>query len=420
MSQKCTGADHEAGPCQQKKASGCEYFTTGCETRASPEALNDPDHIKGILSDEQNHIAMLRQFQNEVWAMQEDVCAKDACLSDGSACFSPRTPRSLQEATEESEVLRMKLETSEKKLQDFQKSARELQHKVELLERAKIQCAKEAASCTAFLKKQMDDFVSSAECMRQEAQDTRGELEKHIFVLEAEKNDSEAQVLHMQHAVPEEEYYALQRQLHEAEQERREAATKQESAEAHVQLLSGERVLLQGHCVQLVDFARRIEVEKDMEQARTVAYFEDQLANAKSEIASLSSERASLQGHCAQVVDHAKLIEVAKDMEQARTVTYFEDQLANAKAEIVQLQQDLAEAMKKCHLSEARLERQAAVAAHRQQKDQETIADLRALIIAHNSATKEQRNKSEKRKAASHQAKPRRSSQTGSSCHRRK
>jgi len=257
---------------------------------------------------------MLRQFQNEIRAMQEDVCSEGACLSAGSTCHSPSTPRSLQETTEETKILRMKLETSEKKLQDFQKSARELQHKVELLERAKIQCAKEAASCTAFLKKQMDDFVSSAECMRQEAQDTRGELEKHIFVLEAEKNDSEAQVLHMQHAVPEEEYYALQRQLHEAEQERREAATKQESAEAHVQLLSGERVLLQGHCVQLVDFARRIEVEKDMEQARTV--------------------------------------------------TYFEDQLANAKAQIVQLKQDLAGAMRKCHLSEVRLERQAADAAH--------------------------------------------------------
>jgi len=282
MSQKCRGADHQAGPCQQKKASGWEYFKIGCETRASPEGLKDPNRIKGLLSDEQNHIAMLRQFQNEIRAMQEDVCAKNECLSDGSTCFSPRTPRSLQEATEESEVLRMKLETSEKKLQDFQTSVGQLQDKVKLLERAKTQCAKEAESRIAFLKRQMDDFVSSAECMRQEAQDKRGQLEKHILVLEAEKHDAEARALNMQHAVPEEEYYALQRQLHKAEQERREAATKQESAEAHVQSLSRERVLLQGHCAQLVDFAKRIEVEKDMEQARTVAYFEDQLANAKS------------------------------------------------------------------------------------------------------------------------------------------
>jgi len=183
---------------------------------------------------------------------------------------------------------------------------------------------------------------------------------------------------------------------------------------------SREWVLLQGHCAQLVEFAKHIEFEKDMEQARTVAYFEDQLANAKSEIASLSSERASLQEHCTQVADLARRIEVEKHIEQARTVTYFEDQLANAKAEIAQLQQDLAGAMKKCNLSEARLEKQACDAAHRHRKDQEIIAELCASLLAHNSATKEQRNKSGKGKAASRQAAPHRSSKTGSSCHRRK
>jgi len=361
MSRKDGGADHAAGPCQQKEASGykrTQFEGTsqpGWGRRASPEVLKHPDHIKGILSEERSHIEMLRQFQNEIRAMQEDVLSESTCLNAQPKSTITSTSnlfeddgRSVQKITEESKVLRTKLQTSENKLQDAEKSVRELQDKVKLLERAKTQCAKEADSRVGFLKKQIDDFVSSAESIRQEAEDKKGELEKQILMLEAEKNDAEARALNMQHAVPEEEYYALQRQLNEAVVERREAAMKQESAEERVQSLSHERALLQKHCAQVVDFAKHIEIEKDMEHARTVAYFEDQLADAKVEMA--------------------------------------------------QLGQNLDGAMKKLHLSEARLEREAADAAHRKEVDDKSIAELQALLMAHHTATNELRNESEKGK----------------------
>jgi len=361
MSRKDGGADHAAGPCQQKEASGykrTQFEGTsqpGWGRRVSPEVLKHPDHIKGILSEERSHIEMLRQFQNEIRAMQEDVLSENTCLSAQPKSTITSTSNlfeddgsSVQKITEESKVIRAKLQTSENKLQDAEKSVRELQDKVKLLERAKTQCAKEAESRVGFLKKQIDDFVSSAESMRQEAEDKTGELEKQILMLEAEKNNAEARALNMQHAVPEEEYYALQRQVNEAEVERREAAMKQESAEEHVQSLSHERALLQKHCAQVVDFAKHMEIEKDMEQARTVAYFEDQLANAKVEMA--------------------------------------------------QLHQNLDEAIKKLHLAEARLEREAADAAHRKEVNDNTIAELHALLMAHHSATNELRNESEKGK----------------------
>jgi len=54
--------------------------------------------------------------------------------------------------------------------------------------------------------------------------------------------------------------------------------------------------------------------------------------------------------------------------------------------------------MKKLHLSEARLEREAADAAHRKEVDDKSIAELQALLMAHHTATNELRNESEKGK----------------------
>jgi len=318
------------------------------------ESPKESDRIKQILSDEQSHIEMLRQFQNELRAMQLDAVSEGESLSAATQSAANAESYMLEDEggsferklTEESKVLRTQLEASENKLQNAEKSVRALQDKVKLLERAKAASAKEGESRVSCLKQQLDDLVSSAECMRQEEEDKRHTLEKQVVMLEAERIDAEVLALKIQNAVPEEEYYALQRQVNEAELEKAAAVRKQMSAEERMQ--------------------------------------------------SLSHERALLQRHCAQVADTAKHIEVEKDMEMARTVAYFEDQLADAKIKMTQLQQKLDHTVNELHVSEAQLEKETTVAAQRQQDHENKIAELHSLLKTFQSTAKEMRTESER------------------------
>jgi len=184
----------------------------------------------------------------------------------------------------ENKHLRSQLEASESRLGEVENNAQELLNQIKLLESDQAECVKNTESRTSFLQRQLADLACSAKFMQQDDEERIGELQKQLFVLEAQVNTAEAQTFQMQGAVPKEEYFALKRRLVEIEQVQAETATRQQSAEERRHLLSYECALLQMHHARLIESAGGLELEKDLQHARSMSYFEDRLKKAKSEV----------------------------------------------------------------------------------------------------------------------------------------
>jgi len=116
-------------------------------------------------------------------------------------------------------------------------------------------------------------------------------------------NTAEAQTFQMQGAVPKKEYFALKRRLVEIEQVQAETTTKQKSAEERTHLLSKDCVLLRRHHARLIESAGGLELEKDLQHARSMSYFEDRLKKARSEV-KLKMEALDRTSQKLRLVEH--------------------------------------------------------------------------------------------------------------------
>jgi len=252
-------------------------------------SLNEQDYVEQTISGANSHLEMLKKCREEVEAMQEQPLSQNE--PRGGMTSSANTTEGVEDGEPithdyiaENKHLRSQLAASESRLGEVENHAQELLNQIKLRESDRAECVKNTESCISFLQRQLADLACSAKFMQQEDEDRIGQLQKQLFVLEAQVNAAEAQTFQMQGAVPKEEYFALKRRLVEIEHVQAETATRQKSAEERTHLLSYENALLQRHQARLIESAGGLELEKDLQHARSLSYFEDRLKKAKSEV----------------------------------------------------------------------------------------------------------------------------------------